>query len=197
MTKWISTGFFCLLITFQISAQAKTTKTVNSIPESMEEFLEMRDIEAITPEGGALMFLMAMQMYSKDAELGMQAFTVALHMNNVSEGDIYSGYAPNRGVQYDINNYYGKHKDHLGNSYFLGTKVANNYKLPAAPYMVEFTRNRYSEMEDGSVKVYIKCSGADSPRPITLKKNDKGIWKATTYSSLFVGVRKPPLNDRL
>ncbi|WP_167882958.1 DUF6935 domain-containing protein [Leptospira barantonii] len=37
----------------------------------------------------------------------------------------------------------------------------------------------------------IRLSGADTPRPVTLKKNAKGVWKAREFSSLLVGIKKP------
>ncbi len=37
------------------------------------------------------------------------------------------------------------------------------------------------------------CTGAATPRPVTLKRNDRGVWKAYEWSSLLVGVRPPVL----
>jgi len=45
--------------------------------------------------------------------------------------------------------------------------------------------------ETGQYKVSVTCSGAELPRPVTLKKNDKGLWKASEWSSLLVGVIPP------
>ena len=64
-------------------------------------------------------------------------------------------------------------------------------------YKMEFSRNRYTEQSNGAMRIFIKCNGAASPRPITLKQNDKGIWKVSEFSSLFVGVAKPASKDRL
>ena len=44
---------------------------------------------------------------------------------------------------------------------------------------------------DERAKLFVFSSGADSPRPVTVKKNNRGLWKATSYSSLDVGVRPP------
>ncbi len=45
--------------------------------------------------------------------------------------------------------------------------------------------------ETGQYKVFVACSGAELPRPVTLKKNDQGLWKASEWSSLLVGVMPP------
>lgn len=190
-------ALFCLAVAQSLAQNV--TKTLNKVPSDMEEFIALRNDLATTPEGGAAVFIAAMMMYTEDEALGMQAFTVALDQARLVEGGkgIYMGFSPAPGVQQDIRNYYGKHKDHLANAYIVGTTHKNNYLLPAAPYKMEFSRNKYSEQTDGAIRLFIKCNGADSPRPITLKKNNRGIWKVTNYSSLFVGVRKPPVDDKL
>lgn len=200
MIKWFISSLMCLVFAATVQAQAPVVKTFSKIPNSVEEFIELRDREATTPEGGAMMMVIALLMYTKDADLGMKAYTIALDQMNLVEGGtgaVYMGFSPTRGAKYDLENYYGKHKDHLGNTYILGTNVNSNYRLPAAPYKIEMTRNKYSEQTDGQIKVFIKCSGADSPRPVTLRKNNRGIWKVTSYSSLFVGVRKAAVDDKL
>lgn len=194
--------FAALLFSCFLAPQAKAqiTQSIAKVPTTIEDFVELRNQLASTPEGGAATFVVAMMMYTENETLGMQAFTVVLDQNNLVEGgtkSVYMGYSPSLGVQQDIRNYYGKHKDHLANSYIVGTSHTDNYKLSSAPYKMAFTRNRYTEQTDGSMRIFIKCNGADTPRPITLKKNNRGIWKVTNYSSLFVGVRKMPKDDRL
>lgn len=191
--------FAALLLLAQASSLCAQSKNISipSIPTDMDKFTQLRDQTAISPEGGAAIFVVAMLMYSQDADLGMQAFTVALDQSRIVEGNIYKGFAPVSGAKYDIENYYGKHKDHLGNSYIVGTKTADNYKLGKLAYKMEFSRNKYTEQSNGAMRIFIKCNGASSPRPITLKQNDKGIWKVSEFSSLFVGVAKPVGKDRL
>ena len=55
------------------------------------------------------------------------------------------------------------------------------------------------EVQAERAKVFVWSSGADSPRPLTLIKNNRGLWKATNWSSLTVGIRPPaaPLDDDL
>jgi hypothetical protein len=42
---------------------------------------------------------------------------------------------------------------------------------------------------DGKAKFFVACGGADSPRPITLARNNAGRWKVIEWSSLTVGVK--------
>ncbi len=44
--------------------------------------------------------------------------------------------------------------------------------------------------------MYLWSTGADTPRPIALERNDKGLWKAFEWSSLEVDVRPPSRRTR-
>ena len=61
-------------------------------------------------------------------------------------------------------------------SFFKGTSPANGYQA-SAPYTVEVSENAYSRSEENYVKLFLHSSGADSPRPITLRrKPSTGKW---------------------
>lgn len=76
-------------------------------------------------------------------------------------------------------------------SYFQGTSPGNNYLIPDEP-VINITMNPYSgSSEDGSVKFFVACSGADSPRPVTVRSGKNGLWYPGEWSSLIVGIRKP------
>ena len=85
----------------------------------------------------------------------------------------------------------------IPNSYIQGSSPENGYSVKT-PYEFKYKSNPYSgDAETGPYKIFVFCSGADSPRPITLKKNDKGIWKASSWSSVLVGIKKEPVSDDL
>lgn len=74
-------------------------------------------------------------------------------------------------------------------SYAKGSSPENNYQMDSNNYEIEITK---SEIVDANTqKIFIKSSGADSPRPITLKKDKSGLWTVYEFSSLYVDVRKP------
>jgi hypothetical protein len=52
--------------------------------------------------------------------------------------------------------------------------------------------NQLNVDKTDEVRLYVACSGGNLPRPLGLRKNDKGIWKITSLSSLFVGPSKMP-----
>ena len=52
--------------------------------------------------------------------------------------------------------------------------------------------NQLTFRKDTDVSLYAFTTSGNFPRPLTLKKNNRGIWKVTNVSSLFVGVSKLP-----
>ncbi len=83
---------------------------------------------------------------------------------------------------------------YIARSYLKGATPDNNY-TPATPYVVQITENSYSHSEKGYVKLFILTSGADSPRPITLRqKASTGQWFVYRMS-LLTDVRHPKEAD--
>lgn len=173
------------------------TITIDAIPQSTDGLIELRNKIATTPEGGATIMIIAMLKYVEDPDTGLQFFTLALdksHLSEVTSGVNYKGYAPSASLMYHIKRL--GTMGYLAASYITGTSVDGGYKLPSFPYKINIYRNKISDQQgEDLMKVFVECSGADSSRPVTLKKNDKGIWKAYECSSLFVQIRPPKKAD--
>ncbi len=184
--------FIFLLLPGLLAAQpAGKAIPVERLPSNMDEFLILRNALAGEPEGAAAIFVTAMLVYVRDPELGTDMFTVALDSSQLIEKHGgYKGFAPNSGVMSYLENYLAP-KPYLAASYISGTGPENGYILPDPPLSVDVSRNRYSEQTNGDIKVFIACSGADSPRPVILRRNNRGLWKAVNVNSLFVGIRPP------
>ncbi len=61
-------------------------------------------------------------------------------------------------------------------SFFEGALPSNNYK-PSLPYTITVTETPYSFVEENWATLYVKSGGADSARPIKLrKKPSTGQW---------------------
>ncbi len=191
-TLWLFGGFIVVLLLASVpgvSAEA----TVIDLPEAveaMEQFLAFRDSVADTPEGGAAVFVLAMLLFESDQELGTHALTVALDRSQLREATPgYRGFEPGGSAQAFITRSLLP-RPSLARSYLLETSAANAYAEPE-DRRVAMSRNRYSVLTEDRVKVFVECSGASSPRPLTLQKNNRGVWKAYEYSSLFVGIQPP------
>ena len=169
---------------------------IEAVPKTVDDFVKLRDTIATTPEGGAVCFIIAMIKYTEDKNAGMQFFTAILVNDNTllrktKEGG-YKGMEPGSSAQFLI-----KQLDYspwISFSYLLGTSPENCYTVDGPPFTIQLSRNAYSESQNGSIKVFVSCSGADTPRPVTLKPNNNGIWKVSEFSSLVTDIRKPANN---
>lgn len=189
ISLWISLAVFWQCLT-PLAAQEKEIQ-VSKIPASATEFINMRNEMANSPEGGAAMFVLAIMAFSKNYDLGMQFLTIALDKSNVGTGSAYKGYAPGSSIMYHVKRLdRQKVWSYTGFAYVKGATPENNYQTDA-PYTVVTSRNRYSGDESsGRVKVFVNVAGF-RPRPVTMQRNKKGIWKARECSSFFVNVPAP------
>ena len=121
----------------------------------------------------------------------MQCLTIAVDQGNLSKGNVYKGYAPSSSVMYHVNRISGYNMwPYLGYAYIKGSTAADNYRV-SGPLVVDMYRQKNSGSDaGGQVKVFVNCDGFRA-RPITMKRNDKGIWKAYEFSSLMLNVNPP------
>jgi hypothetical protein len=179
-----------------VTRSVKTAATdrsidIPSLPATVEQFIALRDQTATTPAGGAAMFCVAMLVYTKDEKLGQACLTIA-----VDQGRLASGGNGHQGKQLavrDLQQMQMQVGDHpyIAASYIDDTDPEAGYALPPLPWEIRLNGDE-REVDADRTKVFVYSSGADSARPITLRKNDKGFWKADEWSSLVVGVRPPP-----
>lgn len=192
---WIA-GFAAMLmmpllfIGGDLPAEDLAAVTVNKIPGSVEEFIALRDEIGKTRQGGATMMVLAMYTYTVNPELGEKFLTMSIHRSQLRKsGRGYKGYSP-RYMSSFQSRIAGK-DGYKVRCYFPGTSPENGYKIPDGPYKFQWIDNPYSDRKKGFYKILLPCTGADNPRPMTLKANNRGIWKAYEFSSFTLGCRKP------
>ncbi len=79
-------------------------------------------------------------------------------------------------------------------SFFEGATPENSYK-PDTPYVIHVSENPYSFDEENWATLYVKSGGADSPRPIKLrKKPSTGQWFLNDIQCL-ADIRVPTADD--
>ena len=86
-------------------------------------------------------------------------------------------------------------KGYVIRSYFKGTSPENDYTIPDAPYSVEVSDNPYSYANEHYITLYLKSSGADSLRQITLRQKQDGkwcLWQHTFLSDIRVPKSQNP-----
>jgi len=168
---------------------------LESLPSSVEEFTTMRNTLATNPKGGYAMFVAAMLTYVKNKDLGTKFFTLIMDMDALSRNPgnplNVQGYVPNANALYLVRQL--DSRLYLPAIYLAGTSVDNGYSY-SLPASIEFRQATVRNAE--TVTLYALTTGGNSARPITLRKNDKGIWKAAEFSSVFVGASRVPQTRR-
>ena len=170
------------------------TITINSLPSTIEDFVALRDKIATTPEGGATIFLLALKIYVQNEKLGEQCFVVAAERQALQTGDIYKGFQLSNSSLNLIKSQLAQNPK-IPDSYIQGATPENNYSV-SLPYVYSYSENKFSGSEaEGRIKLFVRSYGADSDRPITVVRNNRGLWKANNWSSVIVGIKKPQIDD--
>ncbi len=178
-----------VIIPVPLSAKITSTKivTLTAIPSDIKGFLALRDELSLTPEGGAIVMLAALMKFTQDQDLGSKFIVIALDRKHLVDGDVYKDYAIARSITEHLHRLTLPEKKHIPWTYVQGATPELDYQTDL-PYTFKVIQNSYSVINADTIKVYIHVWGIGLPRPVTLKKNDKGIWKAYELSSLFLDV---------
>ncbi|MGX8704743.1 MAG: DUF6935 domain-containing protein [Lachnospiraceae bacterium] len=78
-------------------------------------------------------------------------------------------------------------------SFFEGSSPANNYE-PAKPYVIEVFDGPYSYQNEGYATLWLRSSGADSLRPVTLRRkgNQWFLWTISYLSDIRTSAAEDP-----
>jgi hypothetical protein len=153
---------------------------VKELPLSKEAFSALLPALQNSPEGAAAACIFALNILAGNSSAGIDALK---EMNP----DVTFSTLQLAGSQL-------KSKPYMIRSYFTGTAASDGYSLPEN-LEIDFVTNRYSGTPDqGRVKLFVACTGADSPRPVTVRKRNDGSWYAYEWSSLVVGIKPPARN---
>ena len=146
------------------------------LPTTLDQFKALPQANLQSPYEAAAMFVVALSLYKQNRE-------EAIAMMNFMKG-------PAPVSPRELSLIKTQVTDFLIRSYFAGATPQNDY-APTQPYTVVLSENVYSYAEHGCAKLFVRCGGADSPRPISMRLAKDGKWYVTEYSSLLSGIRKP------
>ncbi len=149
----------------------------HQLPSSVSELGQLPEAAMSTPFETAALTVLALAHYphDKDASLAML--------------DFLRGPRPLSGLDKQNLADRFRDKDYVPRSFFHGTSPDNNYQANA-PYQLTVSENPYSYDEEGYAKLFLQSSGADSPRPIVLRKAKDGKWYLWEQL-LLAGIRQP------
>jgi len=180
---------FCFVSVFLVSAFSQTV-TLKKMPKTVDEFVKLRNKIATTPQGGASMFVLALKIYEKNHTFGRQCLVIATDRSRLQKGNVYKGFQL-FSTDYNRIKRQIESNPYIVDYYFKGASPENGYKTKL-PYVLNFSTNAYcGDPKTGKYKIFVKCYAADSPRPIKIVKNNKGYWKASEWSSIIMGGKKP------
>ena len=157
--------------------------TWNQLPKNLEELQALPEADLKSPEGTAALTVAALAVYPTDPE---ECYRML---------DFLRGPRPLSAYEKQfIRDRFMDNGDYLVKSYFKGATPDNNY-TPNTPYTLEFTDSTAPIAEEGYKRLNIKSSGADTPRPITLRlKPSTGQW-FLWEQIILVGIRVPLSQD--
>ncbi len=142
----------------------KESFTFQALPESLAELQALPEASLDTPFKTAALSVCALCAYGADKGIGLE-------MLNWLRGP-----RPLNGQEISfLNDRFRGGKTYLPFSYFTGAKPDNDY-TPSKPYQLVIESNHISYAEEGYCKLFIPCGGADSPRPIKLRRKGDGRW---------------------
>lgn len=160
---------------------------IDRLPNTVEEFTQMRDQLASSPEGGAAVFILALKLYSENPTIGEQCLVIAVDRSKLQSGGVYKGMEVSRFDMSRLKEQVQRYP-YIANSYFVGSSADNGYTFNV-PTEMNCSENPHSgDINSGEFKIFVKSSGADSPRPIRMLKNNRGVWKVAEWSSIIMGI---------
>lgn len=164
-------------------ASKKETFTFTALPESLAEMQKLPEAALETPYQTAALTVLALCAYTADREIGTE-------MLNWLRGP-----RPLNGQEISfLNDRFRDGKTYLPFTYFVGAKPDNNY-TPTQPYKIIVESNHTSNDEQGYMKLFIPCGGADAPRPIKLRQRGSDQKWFLWEQYLLTGVQTPKEAD--
>lgn len=158
--------------------------TLERLPATVGELTAMPQAALTVPEEVAALTIAALARFPENPEDAVRML------------DFLRGQRPLNGIDKQFLKDRFRGKEYLMRSFFAGSSPENNY-TPVMPYRVVVSENPYSrsQLADGYLTLYVNCSGADSPRPLKLrKKPSTGQW-FLWEQQLLAGIRIPVAAD--
>ncbi len=162
-------------------------KVKKSMITNFNKFKAAWENDASDSYDSIMYYVIAALNIEKDPKLADAMMTVVVSKKQCMESSTSpSGFKLGKSARY----YIGQFQDdkNIARSY-VGADWESDYKFDKKNLIMSITRDQ--KVDDKTRKIFVHSGGADSPRPVTVKRNKHGQWKLTNYGSLCVGVRKP------
>ena len=154
------------------------TFSFDALPDSLSALTALPQAALRTPFDAAALTVLALCVYTTDAPTGIE-------MLNWLRGP-----RPLNGMELSfLRDRFRGGKTYLPFSYFAGAVPANRY-TPNHPFQLTVFRGQVADAEPGYARLYIRSGGADTPRPIRLRRKKDGTWLLWEHY-LLTDIRRP------
>ncbi|MEE1245916.1 MAG: hypothetical protein UHL70_01515 [Acutalibacteraceae bacterium] len=160
----------------------RETFTFAALPESLAEMQALPEADLVDPYKTAALTVCALCVYAADKDIGTEMLNWLRGPRPLNGADISF-----------LNDRFRGGKTYIPFSYFAGATPENDY-TPSQPYRITVESNHVSAAEQGYMKLFIPCGGADSPRPIKLRMRGDGKW-LLWEQYLLTDIRTPKSAD--
>ena len=160
----------------------RETFTFAALPESLAEMQALPEADLVDPYKTAALTVCALCVYAADKDIGTEMLNWLRGPRPLNGADISF-----------LNDRFRGGKTYIPFSYFAGATPENDY-TPSQPYRITVESNHVSAEEQGYMKHFIPCGGADSPRPIKLRMRGDGKW-LLWEQYLLTDIRTPKSAD--
>lgn len=161
----------------------KEAFTFAALPESVAEMQALPEAVMDTPFKTAALTVCALCAFAADQNIGTEMLNFLRGPRPLNGQDI----------SFIKDRFRGSERSYIIFSYFAGATPENNY-TPKQPYTVTVTSDPHSYDEANYARLYVACGGADSPRPVKLRKKADGQW-CLWEQYLLTDIRQPKAND--
>lgn len=157
--------------------------TFKELPENLAQLQALPESSLDSPFKTAALTVCALCVYAADKDAGIEMLNFLKGPQPLSNAELQF-----------LRDRFMDGKTYVPLSYFEGAKPDNNY-CPSEPLTIEVFSNPYSYDNEGYARLYIRSGGADSERPITLRKRGSdGKW-FLWEQMLLADIRKPVAAD--
>ena len=165
------------------AGKQKERITFSDLPENLAQMQALPESSLDTPFKTAALTVCALCAYAADKDAGIEMLNFLKGPQPLSPMDLQF-----------LKDRFMDGKTYVPLSYFEGAVPGNNYS-PSEPLTIEVFSNPYSYDNEGYAKLYIRSGGADTERPITLRKRGSdGKW-FLWEQMLLADIRKPVAAD--
>ncbi|MCR5484506.1 MAG: hypothetical protein K6F09_02815 [Clostridiales bacterium] len=145
------------------SGQKSETFTFEALPKNLEELKALPECDLSSPFKTAALTVLVLCNYGNDVE---ETYNMLNYIKGPRELSVFE-------KQFLRDRLGGK--EYKPFSFLAGTSPDNNYE-PSKPYKITVFDGMYSYNDEGYAKLFIRSSGADTERPLTLRAKGGTTW---------------------